>query len=59
MAYVFIGCFIGIWEVSTFPSQTPFQYVTLMQIRWRQREIQFARFARIRLFTVFIYNKKL
>ena len=59
MVHVFIGCFIGIWEVSTFPSQTAFQYVMLMQIRWRQREIQLALFARIRLFTVFVYNKKL
>ena len=58
MVYVFIGCLIAIWEVSAFPSQTPFQYVPLMQIRWRQREIQFARLARIRLFTVFVYNRK-
>ena len=39
MVYVFIDCFVGIWEVSAFPSQTAFQYVPLMQIRWRQTEI--------------------
>ena len=42
-----------------FPSQTTFQCVPVMQIRWRQREVHFSHFARIWLFTVFVYNRKL
>ena len=41
MVCVFVDCFIGIWTVFAFPSQTAFQYV-------RQVEMHFSRFARVR-----------
>ena len=57
MVYVFIGCFFGIWAAFAFSSQTAFQHVPLLQLRWHPREIHFALLARIRPFNVFVYNK--
>ena len=48
MVYVFIGCFIRIWTVFAFPSQNAFQYVSLLQIRWRKSETHFSRFDAVR-----------
>ena len=54
MVYVIIDRFTWIWTMFAFLSQAAFQYVPLMQIRWRQSEIQFSRLAQIKRFTVFV-----
>ena len=40
MVHVFIGCFIGIWAVFAFPSQTAFQYVPLMQMAAKRGKLR-------------------
>ena len=40
MVYVFIGCFIGIWAVFAFPSQTVFQHVPLMQMTAKRGKLR-------------------
>ena len=55
MIYIFFSDLVSV----CFPSQTTFQYVPVMQIRWRQRGMHSSHFARIWLFTVFVHNGKL
>ena len=59
VVYVVISCFIRVWTVFPFSFQDAFQYVPLMQIKWRQNEMHFPRFAQIKRLTVFVYNKDL
>ena len=46
---------VGIWKVIVFPTQTAFQYVRLL--KRRPVATWFSRFARVRCFAVFVYNR--